>query len=346
MEAIHVIDADGHVLEHDGELQEYFEGAYKGHKRSGVFSIFPSLDGWPRGFVRGMEKISRTSAEVWLEFLEDCQIDAAVLYPTAGLSFGLIQDPDWACEVARAYNNWLYDRYSRVDARLRGVALLPVHVPQQAAAELRRAVTEQKMVAGLLPAVTMLNKGYGHADFHPLYEEAQRLNVPLAVHGAVSRGLGFDFLQTMSMIHTLEHPIAQMIQLTSVVLDGVFDLFPKLRMGFLEAGAGWIPYMMDRMDEKFHIDRKRKHFPLSKLPSEYFKSGNIYVTCETDEKILDAVVREMGEDRIMYPTDFPHEREAGEFGKDIPEFLERPDLSESAKTKILSENAKRFYAMP
>jgi uncharacterized protein len=93
------------------------------------------------------------------------------------------------------------------------------------------------------------------------------------------------------------------------VLDGVCDLFPRLRIGFLEAGAGWIPYMMDRMDEKFHIDRKRKHFPLSKLPSDYFKNGNIYITCETDEKILDAVVREMGEDYLMYPTDFPHERE-------------------------------------
>jgi predicted TIM-barrel fold metal-dependent hydrolase len=116
-------------------------------------------------------------------------------------------------------------------------------------------------------------------------------------------------------------------------------------MGFLEAGAGWIPYMMDRMDEKFHIDRKRKHFPLSKLPSEYFKSGNVYVTCETDEKILDAVVREMGEDFVMYPTDFPHERQAGEFATDIPQFLERPDLSESAKRKILSENAKRFYGI-
>jgi uncharacterized protein len=340
-----VIDADGHVLENEKEIELYFEGAYKGVKRSGVFSIFPSLDGWPRGFVRGLDKISTTPVEVWIDFVDKAKLDAAVLYPTAGLSFGLIQDPDWACIVARAYNNWLYDRFCKVDSRLKGVAILPVHNPQEAVTELRHAVTEQKMVAGLLPAVTMLNKGYGHADFHPIYEEAQKLNVPLAVHGAVSRGLGFDFLQTMSMIHTLEHPLAQMIQLTSVVLDGVFDLFPKLRMGFLEAGAGWIPYMMDRMDEKFHIDRKRRHFPLSKLPSEYFKAGNIYITCETEEKILDTVVREMGEDFIMYPTDFPHEREAGEFAKDIPEFLERPDLSENAKRKILSENAKRFYAL-
>jgi len=343
MNNVSVIDADGHVLETDAELEQYFEGPYQGHKRSGVFSIFPSLDGWPRGFVRGLDKVNRTGADNWIEFIDGSKLDAAVLYPTAGLSLGLIQDADWACVVARAYNNWLYDRYCKVDSRMKGVALLPVHDPAEAAAELRHAVKEQGMVAGLLPAVTMLNKGYGHRDFHPLYKEAQELNVPLTVHGAVSRGLGFDFLQTMSMIHTLEHPIAQMIQLTSVVLDGVFDLFPKLRMGFLEAGAGWIPYMMDRLDEKFHIDRKRKHFPLSKKPSDYFRSGNVYVTCETDEKILDAVVREMGEDYLMYPTDFPHERQAGEFAVDIPEFWERKDLSETAKRKILSENAKRFY---
>lgn len=345
MDDVHVIDADGHILENDAEIERHFEGAYKNHRRSGVFSIFPSLDGWPRGFVRGMDKLSTTTPEIWINFLNEAKLDAAVLYPTAGLAFGLIQDPDWACVVARAYNNWLYDRYCKIDSRLKGAAMLPVHSPLEAVAELHRAVKEQKTVAGLLPAVTMLNKGYGHTDFHPIYEEAQKLNVPLTVHGAVSRGLGFDFLPTMAMIHTLEHPIAQMIQLTSVVLDGVFDLFPKLRMGFLEAGAGWIPYIMDRMDEKFHIDRKRKHFPLSKRPSEYFKTGNVYVTCETGEKTLDIAVREMGEDHIMYPTDFPHEREAGEFGKDIPEFLERRDLSDRVKRKILSENAKRFYAL-
>ena len=119
--------------------------------------------------------------------------------------------------------------------------LSPCIIPTKLLTSYAALLKSKGMVAGLMPAVTMLNKGYGHQDFHPIYEEAQRLDVPLTVHGAVSRGLGFDFLQTMSMIHTLEHPIAQMIQLTSIVLDGVFDLFPRLRIGFLEAGAGWIP---------------------------------------------------------------------------------------------------------
>ena len=89
MNDVQVIDADGHVLENDNELEDYFEGPYKGVKRSGVFSIFPSLDGWPRGFVRGLDKISRTPADVWIRFVEQSKLEAAVLYPTAGLSFGL-----------------------------------------------------------------------------------------------------------------------------------------------------------------------------------------------------------------------------------------------------------------
>src|ERR1044072_1700620 len=133
MDQTPVIDADGHVLENDNEIDLYFEGAYKGVKRSGVFSIFPSLDGCPRGFVRGLDKVNRTGADNWIEFIDGSKLDAAVLYPTAGLSLGLIQDSDWACVLATDYNNWLYDRYCKVDSRMKGVALLPVHDPAEAA---------------------------------------------------------------------------------------------------------------------------------------------------------------------------------------------------------------------
>ncbi len=111
MDGIPVIDADGHILENDNEIAEYFETPYRGQQRSGVFSLFPSLDGWPRGWVKGLDKVTHAPARVWQKFLDDSNIDAAVLYPTAGLSFGLIQDPDWACALARAYNNWFHERF-------------------------------------------------------------------------------------------------------------------------------------------------------------------------------------------------------------------------------------------
>ncbi len=341
-----VFDADGHIYENEPEIEAYFEGPYRGLRRSKSFSLFPSLDGWPRGFLlEGAEKVIETPAEVWLAFLDRAGIEAAVLYPSAGLAIGLIQDPGWARALARAYNNWLFDRFCRVSPRLKGVALLPIQDGQASVLELRRAVTEQGMVGGLLPSVTALHKGYGHRDFYPIFEEAQRLDRPLAIHGGTSHGLGFDFVNTMAMIHALEHPIGLMIQITSIVLNGVLEDFPRLRLAFLEAGAGWVPYMMDRLDEKYRGDRRRRHIPLKRLPSEYIRSGNVYFTCELEEKILDTVVRELGEDVLMYPSDFPHEKAREEFSTDIPEFLERSDMTATAKRKILYDNAKRFYRL-
>ena len=154
MASVPIIDADGHILEENDELEDYFEGPYEGHRRHQVFGLFPSLDGWPRGAVKGLKKASQTSPESWLEFIDGAGIEAAVLYPTAGLGFGLIQDSDWAGALARAYNNWFHDKYTRTSPRLKGVAILPVHDVPQAVEELRHAVTEQGMVAGLLPRST------------------------------------------------------------------------------------------------------------------------------------------------------------------------------------------------
>ena len=70
MDAVTVIDADGHVLETDAELEQYFDGDYKGHRRTGTFSVFPSLDGWPRGFVRGLNKLTKVDVNSWIEFIE------------------------------------------------------------------------------------------------------------------------------------------------------------------------------------------------------------------------------------------------------------------------------------
>jgi predicted TIM-barrel fold metal-dependent hydrolase len=245
-----VVDADGHVYETDRELSEHFEGRYRELRRLGTFPLFPTLDGWPRA-LSAPDSSPGVTPEVWRSFLDEAGIGQAVLYPTAGLALGLIQKTEWAIALARAYNNWLTERYLRADPAFRGVALLPVHDVPAAVAELEHAVTSQGMVAGLLPANNVLHKSYGHPDFHPLYAAAERLDVPLVIHGAPSQGLGFDHFDNFIKVHTLEHPVAIMIQCTSIILDGVLELFPRLRLGFLEAGCGWVPYMLDRLDYEF-----------------------------------------------------------------------------------------------
>jgi uncharacterized protein len=165
--------------------------------------------------------------------------------------------------VAKAYNSWVAEKYSRQSSRLKAVALLPIHDPMEAAAELRRAKNSLGLVAGLLPAVTVLHKGYGHHDFDPIYREAEASEFPLAVHGAPSRGLG--------QVHTLEHPFAILIQFTNMLF--VFERFPRLQVAFLEAGSGWLPYMMDRMDEEFEKPYRFQAPTLKKKPATTFARG-------------------------------------------------------------------------
>ena len=346
MTKFRVIDADGHCVERDDELAEYV--VYRGRPlravEQGVGSMpfFPSLDGWFRPAGDGL---AAGNPDAWQSFLEDTGIETTFLYPTAGLAYGLIQDREWAISLGRAYNDWLSTRYVRRDPRFRGLALVPVQDIPAAVDELRRAVTELGLSGAVLPSATVLHKGYGHRDFDPLYAEAQRLDVPLAVHGAPSKGFGFDFFDTFIKTHTLEHPVALMIQVTSMIFDGVFERFPKLRVAYLEAGCAWVPFMMDRMDEEFERRGARWCPDLTRTPSEVFRSGQIYVSCEVEERSLPYVAERMGADYLLFPSDYPHERQRAQFMSDIPEFVERTDLTDAVKERILYHNPRRFYRM-
>jgi uncharacterized protein len=338
-----IIDADGHVLEKDYELADFLEGRYREMKRNETYGFFPSLDGWHRGFSAAGKEVD-VPASRWLGFLDELGVDMSVLYPTAGLALGLIQDHNWACGVARAYNNWVAARYTRESPRLKAVALLPVQVPEEAAKELERA-KELGLVAGLLPAVTVLHKGYGHKDFDPIYRAAERRDMPLAVHGAPSRGMGFDFFNKFLHVHTLEHPFAILIQFTHMIFEGVFVRFPKLRCAFLEAGCGWLPYMMDRMDEEMEKPYRVQAPLLKQKPSELIRNGQIWTTCEVEEKALPHVLEQFNPKCLMWPSDYPHERLPDMFSHDIPEFLGRTDINDETKKAILHDNPIDFYRL-
>ena len=345
MREFRVIDADGHCVERDVELAPYAE--YQGRSLRdasgvGAMPFFPSLDGW---FRIAADKLSAGDPEDWVRFLAATGIELTVLHPTSGLAYGLVQDPDWSLSLARAYNQWLYERYSRHDHRLRGLALLPLHRPRDGAAELRRAVTELGMLGGVLPTSTVLGRGYGHEHFYPIFEEAQRLGCVLTLHGAPSRGMGFDFFDTFIKAHTLEHPVAMLIQFTSMMFDGVFERFPELRFGFFEAGIGWVPYMMDRMDEEYERRGRRWAPSLRKTPSEYIRGGNLYFSCEVEERTLPQAVSMIGEDVILFASDFPHERDPEDLAGDVDTLSGRADLPATVKRKLLFDNANRFYRL-
>jgi predicted TIM-barrel fold metal-dependent hydrolase len=344
-----IIDADGHLMESDREIYEYLDAPYRGVSAITGYPFFPTLDGFQRGAIMGrlgMYSDLEINAKVWRQALDETRMDWTVLYPTAGLAFGLIQDAEWATALARAYNDWFTDRYHRVDKRIKGMALIPLQDPAEAVKELERAVKKLHMVGAVLPGWG-LKKPLGHPDFFPIYETAQRLNVPVAVHGAATSGLPLHIFEHFAAINALSHPISQMIQMTGIALGGVLDRFPKLRIAFLEAGATWAVYMIDRLDRAQRVWRGKGRLEysadLKRAPSEHIKSGRIFFTVEPHDADIPYAIEKLGAGSLMFASDFPHENNMDSVKHDIEEFGELEGVDEEVRAKMLAGNAMNFY---
>ena len=266
-----------------------------------------------------------------------------MLYPTIGLFVGFLRDRQWAVALCRAYNTFLHETFISVSPRLKGVALLPVQDPEAAALELRRAVRELGLSGGMLLADGA--HVLGDARFLPIYEEAERLDVMLGVHASGSHlgGAGVDFFPSFIQTHTVSHAFGQMRQLTSIVFEGIPERFPRLRLAFLEAGCGWAPYWMERMDDEYDKRGAAEAPALKKKPSAYCRSGTIYFSCEADEWLLPQALKLVGESQIVYASDFPHWDHG--YPGSIEEIRTRGDLTDAQKRKVLADNARKLYKL-
>jgi predicted TIM-barrel fold metal-dependent hydrolase len=184
----------------------------------------------------------------------------------------------------------------------------------------------------------------GDERFLPVYEEADRLGVMLGIHASGSHlgGAGVDLFSKFIQAHTCSHAFGQMRQITSVVFEGIPERFPRLRIAFLEAGCGWAPYWMERMDDEY-AKRAEEAPALTRKPSDYIRGGSIYFSCEADEWLLPQALKLVGENQIVYASDFPHWDHS--FPGSIDEIKERGDITDTQKRKILGENTRRLYGL-
>jgi uncharacterized protein len=334
MESWNVIDADGHAMDYPDVYAEYIDEVYR---KRGSFGYWYPMEAYNRSMDQTLGKSGR-SADERLRDMDLMAVDLSVMYPTFGLFVSQVKETDYALALCRAYNDWIADQ-CKTSPRLKAVALLPVTAPEACAAELNRAVTRLGLVGGML-AVSALPRSFADAAYFPLYEEAQRLNVPLAVHASGGDEFGSELLPSFIATHTCGHPFPVLRQLTVMLFEGIPERFPELILGFLEIGCGWLPYWMERMDEEF--EKRATEAPRCKArPSEYLTGGRIYYSCEPDEKMVGTVVDLVGPDRVMYASDYPHWDMA--YPESAALIQKRHDLSAEAKRKILCDNAHHFY---
>jgi len=270
-------------------------------------------------------------------------LDVAVLFPSGTTSMCAVPDPRLEAALYRAYHRWLAEYCSAAPDRLRGVAVMCLHDPALAVAELRRVSEEPWVVAALVPPhIDDLN--LDQPRFDPIWEAAQDIDLPVVVHAACGRppyALGTEeSSDNLFLMHAMAHPFEQMRALAACLGGGVFDRFPRLRMAFLEAGAGWIPWWLDRLEE--HAEGLPEHVPLMKRePMQYVQDGQVWFSCEPEEPMLEAVLDQIGDDAIMFASDYPH-WDCG-FPDSVRRIQGRPNLSPERATKLLGANAVRFY---
>ncbi|MDX1402749.1 MAG: amidohydrolase family protein, partial [Kiloniellales bacterium] len=342
-----IFDADGHIRERDEDLFEFLEPPFQGKKQLFSTPFFPAVDGWHRQAMGILNsETDRTEPDpddvpAWLEVMDRHDIEQTVIYPTAALAEGQLKDPDWAVAVCRAYNNYLSEKYLEASPRIKGVALLPMQDVQEAVKELRRAVRDLGMLGGIIAPVG-LPAPAGDPRYHPVYAEAEKLRCVIALHGASATGLGFDFFDKLNQARALSHPFCQLIHLTNLVFEGVLEKYPGVRILSLEAGVSWLPFLLDRLDLEWEKRGLHQAANVKKRPSEYLKGGQVYFNCEVKERILPAVISLVGDDKLFYASDYPHEKDQEET---IAYLKSREDPSDASKQKILYDNGKRCYGL-
>ena len=333
MEHFQVIDADGHVEESAASLQKYLKEENRGRP------LWTS-DAWDRDFGKTLGK-SNEDPRVQLADMDVDGIDVQVIYPTRGISLSAAREVDLAVDIARAYNDWLAEFCSTNPERLKGVALVALQDVAAAVKEARRAVEELGFVGVMMPT-NVLDQDIGLRQFWPFYEEVERLNVGLAFHGGIraSQRMHGRFGNFIA-VHTLAFPLECMVALTGYIYSGAPEQFPKLRIAALEASCGWVPFLMDRMDEEFEIRGKREAPLLKRKPSEVLTGGQFYCAFELEETTLPYVADRIGSDKLLYSSDYPHWDTS--WPNSVRAVTKRSDLTDSHKKRFLGENAQRFY---
>jgi uncharacterized protein len=356
-----IIDGDGHVIEGRAglDLVDFLPDPYRSARVShGIFPDFDNHHIEPVQYIAGsgvdMLAHSPVGPKEWSNFLSEVGIAASVLYPSTGLAVGAITSRDWAIAVTRAYNDWLHSTYLKADPAFHGMALLPLQDPDAAVDELRRAVKELGMRGAMLPA-NGLRAPLGSKEFWPVYAEADHLGCALAIHGGSTSGLGFDGLEIRPAAHALAHPFAVLISLTSLIFNGVFDHHPGLRVGFLEGGVAWLLLACERFDRSYgtHVPYNprgellnlREGQRVLDYLAELAREGRVVIGCEGDEDDLTRAVTLLGSQAFMFSSDFPHEVSPEMCKEEIRELQELEGLSESQKSDILGETARRFYRL-
>ena len=287
-----------------------------------------------------------TTPELRLKDLDTDGVDAELIYGILGTNLR-IQDAEMGGWVFQEYNTWAVDFAKRADgARIFPLAAIPYHDPEAAAAEVRRCAG-MGMRGGDLPVKKLAYPLWHHA-WYPVWEAAAECGFPISFHStgftgaraATDAQMAEEYrLEILGVSSTLFQVDGAEV-LVALILSGACEKFPDFRFVLGESGVTWLPYILDKCDTEYEDRLQALNFSMK--PSDYFRRNGM--TTYQQETHIGEMAHLIGEDNIMWATDYPHpDCLFPESRRIIEEQLGA--LPARVKQKIICENAVKFYSL-
>lgn len=355
-----VIDADAHVVETE-RVWDYLDASDqkyrptlvpdpKNPKRQiwlldgeNLGSKFPSPDEkeseahakrFGREVATPVQARELTDVSQRLKHMDELGVDVQILFNSLWIT-PLTSRPDAEIALSWAWNRWLADVWKAGAGRLRWTCVVPGMSPKEALPQIRFA-KEHGAVGVCMRPYERNQRLMTDPFFYPIYEEAQRLDIPVTVHLANGSPELFQMLTNEAGGGFSTFRIPTVTSCYALIVSEIPRVFPKLRWGFIEVSSQWVPWVVH---EAVRRSLGGKH-PIS---SQCLKELNIYVSTQTDDD-FNYVMSYSSEDNLVIGTDYGHGDTSSELNA-IARFQAMIDLSADVKHKVLYENPKRLYGL-
>ncbi len=255
-----------------------------------------------------------------LEAMDAMGVWAQICFQNGGVtqagSLVALNDEPLALAVTKIFNDACAERARVSGGRINGMGTLPYWDRALMNAEMRRIVDLGLKGIVLPDRPERLSEGYIGTDgkishfWAEVFGICEAEGIPLNFHlngsldanTAIWDNLGFD--QRLP-IHALIHHIGCAATMSNFMVSGILDTFPKLKIGLIESGTGWVPFWLEAMEHQLSEFRTAKNRGLKMRPTEYFKQHfwvSYWFESYAPMHMLDAI----GVDKVMFETDYPH----------------------------------------
>jgi predicted TIM-barrel fold metal-dependent hydrolase len=170
--------------------------------------------------------------------------------------------------------------------------------------------------------------------FFPLYDVASKLDLPICVHSANGSIEAYDFF--LDEPGFCKFKLAVVGAFHSLLVDGIPEKFPGLRIAIVEVSAQWIPYAVHDLARRYQRRGKQ-------LGSRVLEDQRVYVTCQTDDD-LEYILGYAGENNLVIGTDYGHADNASEI-EALRKLRTEGKIGARVIDKILGDNPRALYAI-